>query len=79
MDSILMQCLPDDQIVCSCDCLLYTSVERLRNAIAQAEAYGFLGEDILGTGFNFRLHINQGAGAFALRRRSTASGYSART
>lgn len=40
------------------------AVERLRNAIAQAEAYGFLGEDILGTGFNFRLHINQGAGAF---------------
>ena len=40
------------------------AVERLRIAIAQAEEYGLLGDDILGSGFAFRLHINRGAGAF---------------
>lgn len=40
------------------------SVERLRNAIAQAEKYGLLGDNILGSGVNFHLHINRGAGAF---------------
>ena len=40
------------------------AVARLRTAIAQAEEMGLLGEDILGTGFNFKLSINLGAGAF---------------
>jgi NADH:ubiquinone oxidoreductase subunit F (NADH-binding)/(2Fe-2S) ferredoxin/NAD-dependent dihydropyrimidine dehydrogenase PreA subunit len=40
------------------------AVERVRIAIEQAEAYGLLGENILGTGFDFRLEIVQGAGAF---------------
>ena len=40
------------------------SVKRLRMAIEQAENYGFLGDNILGTGINFHLHINRGAGAF---------------
>lgn len=40
------------------------AVERLRNAIAQAEEIGLLGDNILGTDFSFRLHINRGAGAF---------------
>ena len=40
------------------------AVRRLQIAIAQAEEKGLLGENILGTGFNFRLHINRGAGAF---------------
>ncbi|MDO4519966.1 MAG: NADH-quinone oxidoreductase subunit NuoF [Eubacteriales bacterium] len=40
------------------------SVKRLKHAIAQAEEYGLLGEGILGTDFNFTLHINRGAGAF---------------
>lgn len=40
------------------------SVKRLKNAIAQAEEYGLLGEHIFGTDFSFRLHINRGAGAF---------------
>ena len=40
------------------------AVERLRTAIGQAEEYGLLGGDILGSGFSFRLHINRGAGAF---------------
>jgi len=40
------------------------AVKRLKNAIAQATEMGLLGENILGTGFNFTLHINRGAGAF---------------
>ena len=40
------------------------SVARLRNAIAQLEERGLLGDNIMGTDFNFRLHINRGAGAF---------------
>ena len=40
------------------------AVSRLMIAIEQAEAYGFLGDDILGSGKSFHLHINKGAGAF---------------
>ena len=40
------------------------AVSRLRDAIAQAEEMGLLGDNILGTDFCFRLHINRGAGAF---------------
>ena len=40
------------------------AVDRLRRAIKQAEELGLLGDNILGTGFNFHMHINRGAGAF---------------
>lgn len=40
------------------------AVERLRNAIAQAEELGILGDSILGTDFSLRIHITRGAGAF---------------
>ena len=40
------------------------AVERLREAIRQAEEAGLLGDNILGSGFSFHLHINRGAGAF---------------
>ena len=40
------------------------AVERLRNAIKQAKELGLLGNNILGTGFNFDVHIRLGAGAF---------------
>lgn len=40
------------------------SVARLRHAIAVLEEAGLLGDNILGTDFSFRLHINRGAGAF---------------
>ena len=40
------------------------AVQRLKTAIAQAEELGLLGENILGSGFNFKIHINRGAGAF---------------
>ncbi|MDR1916806.1 MAG: NADH-quinone oxidoreductase subunit NuoF [Synergistaceae bacterium] len=40
------------------------AIKRLRGAIAQAEEAGLLGEGILGSDFNFTLHIKEGAGAF---------------
>ena len=40
------------------------AVRRLANAIEQATEAGLLGENILGSGFSFNLHINRGAGAF---------------
>ena len=40
------------------------AIKRLRIAIEQAEEYGLLGENILGYGYNFKLHIKEGAGAF---------------
>ncbi len=40
------------------------AVQRLKTAIAQAEAYGLLGDQIAGTGFGFRIKISTGAGAF---------------
>ncbi len=40
------------------------AVERLRIAIAQAEEVGLLGDNILGTDFNFHISFNLGAGAF---------------
>ena len=40
------------------------AVKRLKIAIAQAREAGLLGENILGTGFNFDLDVRLGAGAF---------------
>jgi NADH-quinone oxidoreductase subunit F/NAD(P)H dehydrogenase (quinone)/NADP-reducing hydrogenase subunit HndC len=40
------------------------AIHRLELAIAQAKSYGLLGEDILGSGFDFDIEIYQGAGAF---------------
>jgi NADH-quinone oxidoreductase subunit F len=40
------------------------AVLHLREAIAQAKAYGFLGENILDSGFNFTVRIKLGSGAF---------------
>ena len=40
------------------------AVERLRIAIKQAKELGLLGENIMGTGFNFDIKIKYGAGAF---------------
>jgi len=39
------------------------AIKRLKQAIAQAEEAGLLGEKILGTDFNFTIHIKEGAGA----------------
>ncbi len=40
------------------------AVENLRLAIQQAEQAGLLGKNILGSGFDFALHVRLGAGAF---------------
>jgi NADH-quinone oxidoreductase subunit F len=40
------------------------AVDRLTNAIAEARKRGFLGTDILGSGFSFDLEIRMGSGAF---------------
>ena len=40
------------------------SVSRLKLAIRTLEERGLLGDSIMGTDFNFHMHINRGAGAF---------------
>ncbi|MBC8384600.1 MAG: 4Fe-4S binding protein [Candidatus Cloacimonetes bacterium] len=40
------------------------AIKHLNQAISDAEKKGFLGNKILGTDFNFILHIKEGAGAF---------------
>ena len=40
------------------------SIRHLEEAIRQAEEYGFLGENILGSQFSFRVKIRKGAGAY---------------
>lgn len=40
------------------------AVKRLQIAMKQARDYGLLGDDILGSGFNFDIDIRYGAGAF---------------
>jgi NADH-quinone oxidoreductase subunit F len=41
-----------------------TAVKNVKTAIAQAENLGLLGENILGTGFHFKISVSTGAGAF---------------
>jgi len=40
------------------------AVERVKVALRQAEEHGFLGENILGSGFDFSIDIDCGSGAF---------------
>ena len=40
------------------------AIHRLRVAIAEAEKRGYLGKNIMGSDFNFTIHIKEGAGAF---------------
>jgi NADP-reducing hydrogenase subunit HndC len=40
------------------------AIHRLKVAINQAREYGLLGDDIMGTGFNFDIELRYGAGAF---------------
>jgi len=40
------------------------AIRRLKVAIAQAEEFGLLGDNILGSDFSFRLRVKEGAGAF---------------
>ncbi len=40
------------------------AVKRVRLAIKQAEEKGFLGSNLIGSGFSFNIHVKEGAGAF---------------
>ena len=40
------------------------AIKHFRTALEQAMEFGFLGEDILGSGFDFQVKINRGGGAF---------------
>ncbi|MCF8338467.1 MAG: 4Fe-4S binding protein [Bacteroidales bacterium] len=40
------------------------AINRLKTAINQAREFGLLGEDIMGSGFNFDIQLRYGAGAF---------------
>jgi NADH:ubiquinone oxidoreductase subunit F (NADH-binding)/(2Fe-2S) ferredoxin/Pyruvate/2-oxoacid:ferredoxin oxidoreductase delta subunit len=40
------------------------AVENMQMALEEAEKYGLLGNDILGSGFDFKVKIHKGAGAF---------------
>jgi NADH:ubiquinone oxidoreductase subunit F (NADH-binding) len=40
------------------------SINRFNKALKQAREHRFLGEDILGSGFNFQIEIHQGAGSY---------------
>jgi len=40
------------------------AVRRLKRAVEQAESFGFIGKNIMGTNFSFTLEIVEGAGAF---------------
>ncbi len=40
------------------------AIQRLEKTIADAAAYGLLGQNILGSGFDFKLKVKKGAGAF---------------
>jgi NADH:ubiquinone oxidoreductase subunit F (NADH-binding)/(2Fe-2S) ferredoxin len=40
------------------------AIEILEHAITQAEKYGLLGENVLGTGWSFHLTVRRGAGAY---------------
>lgn len=40
------------------------AIKRMRKAIADGEALGLLGKGVLGTSFNFKVNIKEGAGAF---------------
>jgi NADH-quinone oxidoreductase subunit F len=53
---------PEGYIYCRAEYPL--AIERLKIAIKQAMELGLLGDNILGSGFSFHLHIKEGAGAF---------------
>ena len=42
----------------------HVATSRLRQAIAEAEQKGYLGNDILGTGYDFHLHVHVSAGRY---------------
>ncbi len=43
---------------------IFQTYERFEEALEEARAAGYLGDDILGSGFSFQLHASQGFGAY---------------
>jgi len=43
---------------------IFTVYERFEEALEEARAAGYLGENVLGSGFNFELHAHHGFGAY---------------
>jgi NADH:ubiquinone oxidoreductase subunit F (NADH-binding)/(2Fe-2S) ferredoxin/NAD-dependent dihydropyrimidine dehydrogenase PreA subunit len=62
--TICAYCTGADEGYIYCRAEYPLAIRRLKIAIAQAEEYGLLGENILGTDFSFKLNIKEGAGAF---------------
>ena len=68
--SVLEGMMIAGRAICSSEGYIYVraqnplAVSRLKTAIEKAEAYGLLGDHIMGTDFSFHIHVNKGAGAF---------------
>jgi NADP-reducing hydrogenase subunit HndC len=54
----------------------FMSIARLKKAIKDAEAYGLLGNDILGTGYQFDIEVYKGGGSSPLRTSAARRGTS---
>ncbi|MFP4501854.1 MAG: NADH-ubiquinone oxidoreductase-F iron-sulfur binding region domain-containing protein [Candidatus Hydrogenedentota bacterium] len=57
-------CLGASEGIVYCRAEYPLAIRRLETAIRQMHDLGVLGEDILGSGFHFDIHIKKGAGAF---------------
>lgn len=61
---IAAYCIGADEGYIYCRAEYPLAIKRLEKAIKDAKAYGLLGENILGSGFNFAVKVKKGAGAF---------------
>ena len=62
--AVAAYCIGADEGYIYCRAEYPLAIKRLEKAIADAESYGLLGKNILGSGFNFKLKLKKGAGAF---------------
>ena len=62
--AVAAYCVGADEGYIYCRAEYPLAIKRLQKAIQDAEAYGLLGNNILGSGFNFKLKLKKGAGAF---------------
>lgn len=62
--TIAAKCVGADQGIIYIRAEYPLAINRLKIAIEQATEHGLLGDDILGSGFSFRIEIRLGAGAF---------------
>ncbi|RQW00938.1 NADH-quinone oxidoreductase subunit NuoF [candidate division KSB1 bacterium] len=61
---IAAYCIGADEGYIYCRAEYPLAIKRLEKAIKDAEAYGLLGQNILGSGLHFKLKLKKGAGAF---------------